>query len=454
MKTSLIRERYELLDVVGRGGQGEVVRALDHQHDRVVALKIRTVESDVERRAILREARVLLTLRPHPRLHIVREDFFFEDRYFIAMDWVDGVSLARILQDRGSPGLPLPEVVEYVSQAAEALDHLHEHRPSIVHQDVKPSNLILAPDGRVAVVDFGLSITGGAARSRHYGGTRGYVAPELAAGQTPAPAADVYGLAATAFALLTGQPPRGDLPAWENIPRAAAGRIEPVLRRALSIDPDRRHASAGEFAAELASATRTPGEAGALEPATEIRTFLIADIRGYTRYTQERGDEAAARLAAAFAEIAREGVEARGGEVVELRGDEALAAFPSARQAVRAAVELQLTFADESMLDPSLPLRVGIGIDAGEAVPLQGGYRGAALNLAARLCAEAGPGEVLASQGVVHLARAVEGVRLEEGVPLDLKGMNVPVPAWRATADAGEAESDAREAGSDTSRPH
>src|SRR6266498_2355442 len=302
MKTSLIRERYELLDVVGRGGQGEVVRALDHQHDRVVALKIRTVESDLERQAILREARVLLTLRPHPRLPIVRDDFFFEDRYFIAMDWVDGVSLARILQDRGSPGLPLPEVVEYVSQAAEALDHLHEHRPSIVHQDVKPSNLILAPDGRVAVVDFGLSMPGGTARSRHYGGTHGYVAPELAAGQTPAPAADVYGLAATAFAMLTGQPPRGDLPAWENVPKGAASRIEPVMRRALSIDPDRRHASAGQFAAELALATRTPGE-GSVEPATEIRTFLIADVRDYTRYTQERGDEAEARLAEAFAEL-------------------------------------------------------------------------------------------------------------------------------------------------------
>src|SRR6266511_502383 len=452
MKTSLIRERYELLDVVGRGGQGEVVRALDHQHDRVVALKIRTVESDVERRAILREARVLLTLRPHPRLPIVREDFFFEDRYFIAMDWVDGVSLARILQDRGSPGLPLPEVVEYVSQAAEALDHLHGHRPSIVHQDVKPSNLILAPDGRVAVVDFGLSMPGGTARSRHYGGTHGYVAPELAAGQTPAPAADVYGLAATAFAMLTGQPPRGDLPAWENVPKGAASRIEPVMRRALSIDPDRRHASAGQFAAELALATRTPGE-GSVEPATEIRTFLIADDRGYTRYTQERGDEAAARLAEAFAEIAREGVEARGGEVVELRGDEALAVFSSARQAVRAAVELQTTFADESKLDPSLPLRVGIGLDAGEAVPVQGGYRGAALNLAARLCAEAGPDEVLLSQGVFHLARAVEGVRVRERGLLDLKGLPEPVPAWRATADAGEAESDAPDAGSATSRP-
>ena len=63
----------------------------------------------------------------------------------------------------------------------------------------------------------------------------------------------------------------------------------------------------------------------------EIRTFMIADVRGYTSFTQSHGGEAAAQLAAAFAEIAREGVEARGGEVIELRGDEALAVFTSAR---------------------------------------------------------------------------------------------------------------------------
>ena len=89
------------------------------------------------------------------------------------------------------------------------------------------------------------------------------------------------------------------------------------------------------------------------------------------------------RLAGKFAEIAREGVEAHGGEVIELRGDEALAVFVSAREALRAAVDLQLVFADEVELDRSLPLRVGIGLDAGEAVPVDGGYRGGALNLAA-----------------------------------------------------------------------
>src|SRR6266550_2482270 len=120
----------------------------------------------------------------------------------------------------------------------------------------------------------------------------------------------------------------------------------------------------------------------------EILTFLIADVRGYTSFTQARGDEAAARLAMNFAEIANEAVEARSGRVIQLRGDEALASFASARQALRAAVDLQLAFLDEMELDPAMPLRLGIGIDAGEAVPVSDGYRGGALNLAARLCSK------------------------------------------------------------------
>src|SRR5262245_53433351 len=80
-----------------------------------------------------------------------------------------------------------------------------------------------------------------------------------------------------------------------------------------------------------------------------IRTFLIADVRGYTVFTQERGDEAAALLAGKFAAVAREVVEARSGTVVELRGDEALAVFDSARQAIRASVDLQRRFVDETV---------------------------------------------------------------------------------------------------------
>src|SRR5436190_12514539 len=75
-----------------------------------------------------------------------------------------------------------------------------------------------------------------------------------------------------------------------------------------------------------------------------VRAFLIADVRGYSNFTQSRGDEAAAHLAATFAALARETVVATGGEMVELRGDEALCAFPSARQALRAAVAMQIRF--------------------------------------------------------------------------------------------------------------
>jgi WD40 repeat protein/class 3 adenylate cyclase len=169
--------------------------------------------------------------------------------------------------------------------------------------------------------------------------------------------------------------------------------------------------------------------------AAEILTFLIADVRGYTSFTQARGDEAAARLAMIFAEIANEAVEARSGRVIQLRGDEALASFASARQALRAAVDLQLAFLDEMELDPAMPLRVGIGIDAGEAVPVSDGYRGGALNLAARLCSKAEAGEVLASQGVLHLARATDGLRFIERGEVEMKGLTEPVRVLQVVAD-------------------
>src|SRR6266545_6285210 len=138
---------------------------------------------------------------------------------------------------------------------------------------------------------------------------------------------------------------------------------------------------------------------------TDVRTFLIADVRGYTRFTEEYGDEVAARLAAKFADVVQDGVEARGGKMVEIRGDEALAVFPSARQAIRAAIDLQAQFDEETQADSELPLRVGIGIDSGEAVVLEdGSFRGAALNIAARLCGRAHGGEVLISEATSRLA--------------------------------------------------
>ncbi|GAC1327555.1 MAG: hypothetical protein NVS2B16_22060 [Chloroflexota bacterium] len=169
------------------------------------------------------------------------------------------------------------------------------------------------------------------------------------------------------------------------------------------------------------------GTAGSDPEQASVRAFLIADIRGYTRYSQEHGDEAAAQLAVRFADLTTEIVSVQGGKVIELRGDEALAVFTSPRQALRAAIALQTRFAGETVREPHLPLQAGIGLDVGEAIAVMGGYRGGALNLAARLCSLAGPGEVFASETLVALARKVEGFAYVDRGEVHLKGLADPV---------------------------
>jgi class 3 adenylate cyclase len=171
------------------------------------------------------------------------------------------------------------------------------------------------------------------------------------------------------------------------------------------------------------TSTRSAGDAN---DATELRTFLIADVRGYTRFTQEHGDDAASELTARFARVVRETVTGFGGDLTELRGDEAMCVFSSPRQAVRAAVEIQRQLRAPPV-EPAFPLGVGVGLDAGEAVPTEGGYRGRALNFAARLCSSAKGGEILVSEGLAHLAHPIDGLRFRSPRTIRLKGVADPV---------------------------
>jgi putative cell wall-binding protein len=237
------RGRYGSVETIAQGGQGRLLRGIDRQHDRPVALKVRNVASTEERNHVLAEARVLLSLRPHPGLPTVREDFFEGDSYVLVMDWVDGTSLDQVVAARGAPGMPLPSVLRWATQLAAAIDHLHEHRPVIVHGDVKPANAVLTPDDRVVLVDFGIATNGVATKS----GTIGYAAPEVLDGQAPTAAADIYGLAATLLALLTGRPPGDVRPPWDGLDPTTVEVIERGLRPGLALEPDRRPGSAREL---------------------------------------------------------------------------------------------------------------------------------------------------------------------------------------------------------------
>src|SRR5262245_22807986 len=201
MPEGRVADRYETLEIIGRGGEATVLKAIDTRHQRLVALKVRTLPAGGPSDEVLAEARVLLSLPAHPGLAHARDDLLEDGRHLIVLDWVEGVNLARVLAEEGRPGLPASSVLRWVAQASEALTVLHQH--GLVHGDVKPANLILDGSGRVVLVDLGSSSVPLFAGPR--GGTPGYRAPEVAGGSPADTRSDVFSLAATAFTLLTGQ---------------------------------------------------------------------------------------------------------------------------------------------------------------------------------------------------------------------------------------------------------
>jgi DNA-binding NarL/FixJ family response regulator/class 3 adenylate cyclase len=176
---------------------------------------------------------------------------------------------------------------------------------------------------------------------------------------------------------------------------------------------------------------------------TSPKTFLIADVRGYTRFTQDHGDEAAATLIGSFLRTAGQIVGSHDGTLLEARGDEALAVFDSSRSAIRAAVELQRAF----VADEASPIPVGIGLDVGEAVPFEDGYRGQPLNLAARICGLAAPAEILATTEVAHLSGTMRGVAFEDRGELRVKNVREPVRLVRVVPDSDDPADRFRRAG-------
>jgi class 3 adenylate cyclase/ABC-type branched-subunit amino acid transport system substrate-binding protein/tRNA A-37 threonylcarbamoyl transferase component Bud32 len=442
---------FRILSLVGEGSSGTVYLAEDVSLERRVALKVLAPElarDERFRERFLRESRLAASL-DHPHIVPIHAAGEAAGVLYLAMRYVEGRDLRALLETHGR--LAPERAVLIVSQVASALDAAHEK--GLIHRDVKPGNVLVGSVGNedhAYLCDFGLAkhLSGAASltRERAFAGTIDYIAPEQIEGAEVDLRTDVYALGCVLFECLAGAPPFerendvATLHAHLAMPPPRLSESQPelpealddVIAGALAKDPSARYQSCGELAAAGRAAVRghepaLPPGVRAAEPA--VRTFVFADIRGYTRFTRERGDEAAGRLAADFAELVSKVVRERGGALQELRGDEALLVFDSARDALRCAVELQRRFAEERF-----ELGAGMGLDAGEAIPVAGGFRGGALNLASRLCAQAGPGEILASQAVVHLAARLEGIAYTAPRLLRLKGYAEPVGAVEVVA--------------------
>ena len=447
---------YRIESVLGHGSMGTVYSALEVSLERRVALKVLTPELSRDERfrdRFLRESKIAASLE-HPHIVPIHAAGEADGVLFLAMRYVEGRDLSGLLESLGR--LDPERAVGLLGQIASALDAAHAR--GLVHRDVKPANILISrPAGggeHAYLCDFGLakhastvsSLTG----SREILGTVDYLAPEQIEGKPMDGRVDVYALGCVLYECLTGERPYqreneiASLLAHVNDPAPPVSERRPelpdaldaVIAAALAKERDLRYSTCGELAEAARAALHGEAPAApetARTAAPGIRTFLFADVRGYTTYTREQGDEAAAALAQQFAAIVERLAPEHGGTLQELRGDEALVVFDSARSALRFGLELQRVFEAEK-----LPLPVGIGLDAGEATPVEGGFRGGALNRAARLCSLARPGEVLASDSVRELAGATEGVAYGFRRVERLKGFEKPVgvveihPAERA----------------------
>ncbi len=231
--------RFEIIEQIGRGGFGIVVRARDPQLDRDVAIKIPRFEAALSPESRLRferEAKAAAALN-HPGIVSVFEFGSEQGIAFIVSELIDGENLATCLA-RGETYSPR-EAVELVSQLADALEHAHQR--GVLHRDVKPSNILLPSNSqgvpRPLIGDFGLAVVSDQQDFTQTGaviGTPAYMSPEQAAGDKKqiGPTTDVYGLGAILYELLTGQPPFAALPLVEMLD--AINRRDPELPRSLN----------------------------------------------------------------------------------------------------------------------------------------------------------------------------------------------------------------------------
>jgi hypothetical protein len=197
----------------------------------------------------------LLSRLDHPRVVKVLGTVDDPSGRYLMMEWVDGEDLAHVLRREGTPGLAEDQVIKHALEAAEALRYVHEQQT--IHRDVKPQNLMLSPERGVVLVDFGIARDLAAESMTEGIGTPGYMAPEAFTGGALSPRTDVYGLAMTAWTLLTSVPARY---ASVQPPEGTSPELLSTIDAALAIDPERRLPSMQAFADGLGG--RLPTERG------------------------------------------------------------------------------------------------------------------------------------------------------------------------------------------------
>lgn len=280
---AVVAGRYRLLGLIGSGGMGSVWRAHDQILDREVAAKqlleqpgLTAAEQDLRRRRVSREARASARLSHHGVATVfdVVEDAGLP---WIIMELVEARSLQEIVDAEGP--IPAVRLAALGRQVLEAL--AHAHGKGILHRDVKPSNVLVTPDGRAVLTDFGIAQLEGDARLTQTGaaiGSPAYMAPEQIQGEPVTAAADLWSLGVTLYTAAEGRSPFQRTDAMATLaavltaplpdPRRA-GALSPVLAGLLQRDPARRMSAPAAIAALSAVIAGQPAQTVQLSPPTD-----------------------------------------------------------------------------------------------------------------------------------------------------------------------------------------
>lgn len=261
---STLIQRYLIIKVAGRGGMSAIYEALDlPMNRRRVAIKEMSQENldDTERleaMARFRQETHLLSALNHPNLPHIYDAFGAGGRSFLVMDYIEGKTLLRLLQEAGRP-LPVAQVLAYALQLCAVLTYLHSQHPPVIFRDLKPTNVMITPEGHVYLIDFGIArfFKEGQTQDTIVLGSPGYAPPEQHGSGQTTPRSDLYALGATLHCCLTNRDPyhaadRFTFAPVRQVNPQVPAALDQLIMRLLALDEQQRPASAQEVQQELA----------------------------------------------------------------------------------------------------------------------------------------------------------------------------------------------------------
>jgi serine/threonine protein kinase len=284
----VLSNRYRLDERLGSGGMAMVYRAYDLMLERTVAVKIlrRDFSHSPEFREQFRQEAKAAANLSHPNIVTVHDFGIDSNQLFIVMEYVPGTDLKSLLKQNGR--FPISQAIDLMIQACAGIGYAH--RAGLVHCDIKPQNLLVTPDMRLKVLDFGiaraLSAIAPDEQSEVVWGSPQYFSPEQASGNAPSPASDVYSLGVVLFEMLTGRPlfsgntpeelVQQHLDALPPSPRkfnpAIPAALEQIILKVLSKEPSARYRTAdqlGSVLLNLKQQTIQPAPPARPEPETQ-----------------------------------------------------------------------------------------------------------------------------------------------------------------------------------------